>query len=70
MQKVKSKMPKASGKRDDDDEFKIVGGSDVTNHTWPFLVNIGNVCGGSIIGKSFNTYLDYSSSTFCIIKVQ
>ena len=44
-------------KRNEEDDFKIVGGHDVTNHTWPFLVNIGNVCGGTIIGLySFETF--------------
>ena len=42
---------KHKAKRNEEEDFKIVGGHDVTNHTWPFLVNIGNKCGGSIIGK-------------------
>ena len=30
----------------------------MTNHTWPFLVNIGNKCGGSIIGKFYLSMLN------------
>ena len=52
LERMRNKPPKSDPTRlVKGDDFKIVGGQDVTNHTWPFLVNIGNFCMGSIIGK-------------------
>ena len=52
LERMRNKPPKSDPTRlVNGDDFKIVGGQDVTNHTWPFLVNIGNFCMGSIIGK-------------------
>ena len=54
LERMRNKPPKSDPTRlVNGDDFKIVGGQDVTNHTWPFLVNIGNFCMGSIIGKFF-----------------
>ena len=65
LERMRNKPPKSDPTRlVKGDDFKIVGGQDVTNHTWPFLVNIGNFCMGSIIGKCSQFNLGFDLDRF------